>query len=84
VPGTGTRRPRSPVRYPRCGSFYYIAYAAAKARLLGAEQVWAAGFVAAVSVVVHRIAALPMMARLDLSRQAHGDHGARPGRGIDE
>jgi sodium/hydrogen antiporter len=67
------------------GSFYYIAYATSEARFPGAEQVWAAaGFVVAVSVVVHGIAASPVMARLDRSRQAHGDHGARPGRGIDE
>jgi NhaP-type Na+/H+ or K+/H+ antiporter len=47
--------------------------------------VWAtAGFVVVVSVLVQGIAATPVMARLDRLRQAHGDRGARPGRGIEE
>jgi len=67
------------------GSFYYVAYATSAANFAGADQVWAtAGFVVVVSVLVHGIAATPVMARLDRSRQAHGDRGARPGRGIED
>jgi sodium/hydrogen antiporter len=67
------------------GSFYYLAYATSEAEFPGAEQVWAAaGFVVVVSVLVHGIAATPVMARLDRSRQRHGEEAARPGRGLDE
>lgn len=53
------------------GSFYYLAYATAKAPFEGAEQVWAAvGFVVVVSVLVHGIVATPVMARLDRRREA--------------
>jgi sodium/hydrogen antiporter len=67
------------------GSFYYLAYATSETEFPGTEQVWAAaGFVVVVSVLVHGIAATPVMARLDRSRQRHGEEAARPGRGLDE
>jgi sodium/hydrogen antiporter len=67
------------------GTFYYIAYATSQAPFAGAEQVWAAaGFVVVVSVLAHGVAATPIMTRLDRSRQAAGDTGAHPGRGLDD
>ena len=48
------------------GSFYYVAYATAQATVPAAELVWAVvGLVVIVSVVVHGIAATPVMQRLD-------------------
>ena len=63
------------------GSFYYLAYATAAASFAGAEQLWAtAGFVVIVSVVVHGVAATPIMGRLDHGRgRAGGDAGPAPG-----
>lgn len=60
------------------GSFYYLAYATSEAGFVGVEQVWAtAGFIVIVSVVVHGIAATPIMGRLDRAR------GTSPPEGID-
>jgi NhaP-type Na+/H+ or K+/H+ antiporter len=60
------------------GSFYYLAYATSEVGFVGVEQVWAtAGFVVIVSVVVHGIAATPIMGRLDRAR------GTSPPEGID-
>ncbi|WP_181783411.1 cation:proton antiporter domain-containing protein [Pseudonocardia pini] len=51
------------------GSFYYLAYATSEAGFTGVEQIWAtAGFVVVVSVLVHGVAATPIMARLDRRR----------------
>ncbi|GIJ52309.1 cation transporter [Virgisporangium aliadipatigenens] len=48
------------------GSFYYLAYATAEATIPDKELVWATtAFVVVVSVVVHGIAATPVMRRLD-------------------
>lgn len=66
------------------GSFYYLAYATAAAAFVGAEQVWATtGFVVIVSVIVHGLAATPVMARLDRARRAEGRTHVGPARGID-
>jgi NhaP-type Na+/H+ or K+/H+ antiporter len=51
------------------GSFYYLSYAVASATFPGSDLAWAtAGFVVIVSVVVHGVAATPVMKRLDHSR----------------
>jgi NhaP-type Na+/H+ or K+/H+ antiporter len=56
------------------GSFYYLAYATAATAFAGVEVVWAtAGLVVIVSVVVHGIAATPVMARLDRARERHAE-----------
>jgi sodium/hydrogen antiporter len=48
------------------GSFYYLAYATDSAGFPEAPQLWAtAGFVVVVSVIVHGVAATPIMQRLD-------------------
>ncbi|MET7750174.1 cation:proton antiporter [Micromonospora sp. NPDC005367] len=48
------------------GSFYYLAYATTKADFAGADLVWATvGLVVIVSVLVHGIAATPVMQLLD-------------------
>jgi NhaP-type Na+/H+ or K+/H+ antiporter len=50
------------------GSFYYLAYATSQVDLPQADLVWAtAGFVVLVSVVVHGVAATPVMQLLDRS-----------------
>ncbi|MBG0568252.1 cation:proton antiporter [Actinoplanes aureus] len=50
------------------GSFYYLAYAMTHADFPAADLVWAiAGFVVVVSVVLHGIAATPVMRHLDHS-----------------
>jgi NhaP-type Na+/H+ or K+/H+ antiporter len=50
------------------GSFYYLAYATSHAQFPGAALVWATvGLAVVVSVVVHGIAATPVMALLDRS-----------------
>ncbi|MCX6463781.1 MAG: cation:proton antiporter [Pseudonocardiales bacterium] len=55
------------------GSFYYLAYATGEAGFAGADLLWAAaGFVVVVSVLVHGVAATPIMRRLDRAR------GTRP------
>jgi NhaP-type Na+/H+ or K+/H+ antiporter len=51
------------------GSFYYLAYATAEARFDGVELVWATtGLVVVVSVLLHGVAATPIMERLDRAR----------------
>lgn len=51
------------------GSFYYVSYALASTSFPGSDAVWAtAVFVVIVSVLVHGIAATPVMARLDRRR----------------
>jgi NhaP-type Na+/H+ or K+/H+ antiporter len=48
------------------GSFYYLSYAVTHARFPGVDLLWATiGFVVLVSVVVHGIAATPVMRLLD-------------------
>ncbi|MBO4210172.1 cation:proton antiporter [Micromonospora echinofusca] len=70
------------------GSFYYLAYATAKADFPQADLVWATvGLVVIVSVVLHGIAATPVMQLLDRKGQrtgeqpAGGDGGRSAGRG---
>jgi NhaP-type Na+/H+ or K+/H+ antiporter len=61
------------------GTFYYLAYAVATAGFPDMRRVWAvAAFVVVVSVVVHGIAATPIMARLDRRREAEGRTVADP------
>jgi NhaP-type Na+/H+ or K+/H+ antiporter len=60
------------------GSFYYLAYATAEAGFDGVELVWAtAGLVVVASVLLHGVAATPIMGRLDRTR------GTAPAAGID-
>ncbi|GAB3714066.1 cation:proton antiporter [Mariniluteicoccus flavus] len=48
------------------GSLYYLAYATGHATFPGAEQLWATvGFAVLVSVIVHGVAATPVMKRLE-------------------
>jgi NhaP-type Na+/H+ or K+/H+ antiporter len=52
------------------GSFYYLSYAMTHASFPGADLVWATvGFVVLVSVVLHGIAATPVMRLLDESNE---------------
>ncbi|MCZ2828346.1 cation:proton antiporter [Modestobacter sp. VKM Ac-2986] len=52
------------------GSLYYLAYALEKAEFAGAEQLWRVTVLVVLgSVVVHGIAATPVMARLDRHRE---------------
>jgi len=52
------------------GSLYYLSYALATAEFAQAERMWAiAALVILVSVVVHGIAATPVMQRLDSARE---------------
>lgn len=52
------------------GTFYYLAYAMSRTDFADAELVWAiGGFVVLVSVVVHGIAATPVMQMLDRRNQ---------------
>ncbi|MFG1922397.1 cation:proton antiporter [Cryptosporangium sp. NPDC048952] len=52
------------------GSLYYLAYAAGHAEFPGADLLWATvGFVILVSVVVHGVAATPVMQYLDRVRE---------------
>jgi NhaP-type Na+/H+ or K+/H+ antiporter len=61
------------------GSFYYLAYAMATANFPDIREVWAVvAFVVVVSVVVHGIAATPIMKRLDRRREAEGRDVADP------
>ncbi|SCL30123.1 NhaP-type Na+/H+ or K+/H+ antiporter [Micromonospora inyonensis] len=56
------------------GSFYYLAYATTKADFPQADLVWAtAGLVVIVSVVVHGVAATPVMQVLDRAGERTGD-----------
>ena len=55
------------------GSLYYLAYAMTAASFPQAEQLWAlTGFVILVSVIVHGVAATPVMERLDRNRERTG------------
>jgi NhaP-type Na+/H+ or K+/H+ antiporter len=55
------------------GSFYYVAYALTHARFPHAELLWATvGFVVLVSVVLHGIAATPVMRLLDRANERTG------------
>ncbi|MCO8277472.1 cation:proton antiporter [Actinoplanes sp. TRM 88003] len=52
------------------GSFYYLSYALTQAEFPGADLVWATiGFVVLVSVVLHGVAATPVMRRLDRANE---------------
>jgi NhaP-type Na+/H+ or K+/H+ antiporter len=53
------------------GSLYYLAYAAGHAKFPDTDLLWATvGFVVLVSVVVHGVAATPVMQYLDRAREA--------------
>lgn len=55
------------------GSFYYLSYALTQAEFPGADLVWAMiGFVVLVSVVLHGVAATPVMRRLDRANERTG------------
>jgi NhaP-type Na+/H+ or K+/H+ antiporter len=61
------------------GSLYYLAYALSDQEFPQPEELWAVtGLVILVSVVVHGIAATPVMERLDRNRERTGS--ARLGR----
>ena len=66
------------------GTLYYLAYALDKADFAGAEQLWRVTVLVVLgSVVVHGIAATPVMARLDRRREKaavelHGTADAAP------
>lgn len=52
------------------GSLYYLAYALGAAEFADADQLWAiTGLVVVVSVVLHGVAATPVMRRLDRQRE---------------
>ena len=56
------------------GSFFYLAYATSHADFPGADLVWATvGLVVIVSVVVHGVAATPVMQLLDREGERTGD-----------
>jgi sodium/hydrogen antiporter len=60
------------------GSFYYLAYATAHAAFPGSALLWATvGLVVIVSVVVHGVAATPVMALLDRAGERTPDVQAR-------
>jgi NhaP-type Na+/H+ or K+/H+ antiporter len=62
------------------GSFYYLAYATTKADFPQAELIWATvGLVVIVSVVVHGVAATPVMQLLDRAGERTSDPAERPG-----
>ena len=51
------------------GSIYYLAYAAGQAQFPGLEELWATvAFTIALSVLVHGVAATPVMQRLEERR----------------
>ncbi|MBL7253511.1 cation:proton antiporter [Actinoplanes sp. LDG1-01] len=55
------------------GSFYYLSYALTQADFPGADLVWATiAFVVLVSVVLHGVAATPVMWRLDRANERTG------------
>ncbi|XTZ17909.1 cation:proton antiporter [Micromonospora echinospora] len=61
------------------GSFYYLAYASTKADFPQADLVWAtAGLVVIVSVVVHGVAATPVMQVLDRAGERTPSSPVRP------
>lgn len=56
------------------GSLFYIAYAVAEGDFPDAERLWAVGaLVVVASIVIHGLAATPIMARLDRSRRAESE-----------
>ena len=56
------------------GSLFYIAYAVSKGDFPDAERLWAiAALVVVVSIVIHGLAATPIMARLDRKRRWESD-----------
>jgi NhaP-type Na+/H+ or K+/H+ antiporter len=58
------------------GSLYYLSYALGSAEFPQPERMWAiAGLVILVSVVVHGVAATPVMQRLDSARERTGAQG---------
>ncbi|MFG2057390.1 cation:proton antiporter [Micromonospora sp. NPDC048930] len=60
------------------GSFYYLAYATSRTDFPQTELLWATvGLVVVVSVVVHGIAATPVMQLLDREGERTGDPSAR-------
>lgn len=60
------------------GSFYYLAYATTKADFPQAELLWATvGLVVIVSVVVHGVAATPVMQLLDREGERTGSPTSR-------
>ncbi|WP_319458547.1 cation:proton antiporter [Micromonospora sp. RTP1Z1] len=60
------------------GSFYYLAYATSKTDFPQAELIWATvGLVVIVSVVVHGVAATPVMQLLDREGERTRDHSER-------
>ncbi len=62
------------------GSFYYLAYATTQADFPQAELLWATvGLVVLVSVVVHGIAATPVMQLLDREGERTADPSERGG-----
>jgi sodium/hydrogen antiporter len=53
------------------GSFYYLAYALQRATFPNAGEIWAlTGLVVLISIVLHGIAASPVMRRIDASRSS--------------
>jgi sodium/hydrogen antiporter len=64
--GPGQKRAIAAFGIRGIGSFYYLAYATTEARFPEAPQLWAtAGLAVVVSVVLHGVAATPIMQRLD-------------------
>ena len=62
------------------GSFYYLSYAMSHATFPGADLVWATiGFVVLVSVVLHGIAATPVMQLLDRGNERSRTPEEQPG-----
>jgi NhaP-type Na+/H+ or K+/H+ antiporter len=60
------------------GTFYYLGYAMSHADFPGIDVVWATvGFVVLVSVVLHGIAATPVMQMLDRANERSRDSSAR-------
>ena len=59
------------------GSLYYLSYAAGAATFPQLAEIWAAaGFTIALSVLVHGVAATPVMTRLERHREVGGPIGA--------
>jgi NhaP-type Na+/H+ or K+/H+ antiporter len=64
------------------GSFYYLAYATGHATFAGADLLWATvGLVVIISVVVHGVAATPVMTLLDRAGERTADVQAGGSRG---
>ncbi|GAB3803596.1 hypothetical protein [Micromonospora zhanjiangensis] len=62
------------------GSFFYLAYATTHADFPQADLLWATvGLVVIVSVVLHGVAATPVMQLLDRSGQRETEPGAAEG-----